>query len=329
MPDTALFIYLYVRKEAVLSSQIEGTQSSFTDLLLFELDEAPGIPLNDVREVSHYVAALDHGLKRIKENFPLSLRLVSEMHAILLADGRGSSKAPGEFRRSQNWIGGTRPGNAVFVPPPPELVMECLSTLEKFWHDIPVRQPALIKAALSHVQFETIHPFLDGNGRLGRLLITLLLCVEDALQQPTLYLSLYFKTHRAVYYELLQKVRTEGDWESWLRFFLTGVLETAEQAVETAAKILHLFETDQRQIETLGRAASSVLRVHLLLQKIPLTSIPNAARQTGLSVPTITAALKHLQNLGLVRELTSRSRNRLFAYDNYIKLLDQGTEPLG
>jgi Fic family protein len=250
------------------------------------------------------------------------------MHAILLADGRGSSKAPGEFRRSQNWIGGTRPGNAIFVPPPPESVLDCLDALEKFWHDIPERQPALIKAALSHVQFETIHPFLDGNGRLGRLLITLLLCVEGALQQPTLYLSLYFKTHRATYYELLQKVRTDGDWESWLRFFLNGVLETAEQAVETAARILHLFETDQRQIEVLGRAASSVLRVHQVLQRTPLTSIASAARQTKLSVPTITAAMNHLQNLGLVRELTSRSRNRLFAYDNYIKLLNQGTEPL-
>lgn len=328
LPDTDLFIYFYVRKEAVLSSQIEGTQSSFTDLLLFELDEAPGIPLDDVREVSRYVAAIDYGLKRISEGFPLSLRLVKELHAILLADGRGSSKSPGEFRRSQNWIGGTRPGNAAFVPPPPELVMECLGELEKFWHDIPSRQPSLFKAALSHVQFETIHPFLDGNGRLGRLLITLLLCAEGALHQPTLYLSLYFKTHRAIYYELLQKVRTEGDWESWLRFFLTGALETAEQAVETAKIILQLFEADRRQIETLGRAASSALRIHQLLQTNPLLSIPNAARQTSISVPTVTSALKHLQNLGLVRELTSRSRNRLFAYDKYIKLLDQGTEPL-
>ncbi len=204
LPDISLFLYLYIRKEALLSSQIEGTQSSLSDLLLFESSEAIGVPLDDVQEVSNYVAAMNYGLERLRGGFPLSLRLLRDIHAVLLAKGRGSDKTPGEFRRSQSWIGGTRPGNASFVPPPPEEVIACMGALEKFLHDDPVRTPTLIKAALAHVQFETIHPFLDGNGRLGRLLITFLLCAEGAVSEPLLYLSLYFKTHRTKYYELLQ-----------------------------------------------------------------------------------------------------------------------------
>ena len=196
LPDTSLFLYMYVRKEAVLSSMIEGTQSSLSDLLLFELDQEPGVPLDDVREVSNYVAALDHGLRLLEGGLPLSLRLFREIHGVLLNKGRGAHQAPGEFRRSQNWIGGTRPGNAAFVPPPAEEVPECMSNLELFLHDQPEPTPVLLKAALAHVQFETIHPFLDGNGRLGRLLITLLLCEQKVLREPMLYLSLYFKTHR-------------------------------------------------------------------------------------------------------------------------------------
>ena len=220
LPDVSLFVYWFVRKEAVLSSQIEGTQSSLSDLLLYEQKEMPGVPLEDVEEVSRYVAAVNHGVKRLREGFPLSLRLLREVHEVLLETGRGSTKQPGEFRRSQNWIGGTRPGNARFVPPPVENLSNCLSDLEKFLHDQPEKTPTLIKAALSHVQFETIHPFLDGNGRVGRLLITLILCAENAVSEPTLYLSLYFKRHREIYYELLQKVRTAGAWEEWLLFFL-------------------------------------------------------------------------------------------------------------
>src|SRR5438132_9551599 len=234
LPDPSLFIYLYVRKEAVLSSQIEGTQSSFSDLMLFESAEAPSVPLEDVQEDSNYVAAMNHGLRRLRGDFPLSLRLIREIHKILLSNGRGSQKRPGEFRESQNWIGGTRPGNAAFVPPPPEKMTECLDALEKFLHREKEDLPILVKAALVHVQFETIHPFLDGNGRLGRLLITFLLCVERALTEPLLYLSLFFKTHRQLYYELLQKVRTDGDWEGWVRFFMEGVETTADQAVATA-----------------------------------------------------------------------------------------------
>src|SRR5471030_647654 len=196
LPDLSRFIYAYVRKEAVLSSQIEGTQSSLSDLLLFESDEAPGVPVDDVQEVSNYVAALNHGMARLRGGFPLSLRLIREIHEILLSKGRGSSQQPGEFRRSQNWIGGTRPGNAKFVPAPPEMVMDLLGSMEKFLHDENVTLPTLIKAALAHHQFETIHPFLDGNGRLGRLLITFILCVEGIMREPMLYLSLFFKIHR-------------------------------------------------------------------------------------------------------------------------------------
>ena len=254
LPDTALFLYFYVRKEALLSSQIEGTQSSLSDLLLFEGEQSTAAPLDDVREVSSYVAALDHGIKRIRQDgFPLSLRLMREMHAILLRQGRGASMSPGGFRRSQNWIGGSRPGNARFVPPPPEEVMNCLGALEKFLHDDPQPTPLLIKAALAHVQFETIHPFLDGNGRMGRLLITLLLCDAGALSEPLLYLSLYFKTHRDAYYDWLQRVRETGDWEGWLEFFLSGVEETAEGAVSTAKRILGLFEADRARIARAAR----------------------------------------------------------------------------
>src|SRR5690606_21439329 len=206
LPSTPLFLFMYVRKEALLSSQIEGTQSSLSDLLLFENDELPAVPLEDVTEVSNYVAVMEHGLRRIRDGFPLSLRLLREMHDILLRSGRGASKQPGEFRHSQKWIGGTRPGNALFVPPPPEELMGCLDGFEKFLHVYDALLPPLMRAGLAHVQFETVHPFLDGNGRLGRLLITLMLCSAGALRQPILYLSLYFQSRRTDYYRLLQEV---------------------------------------------------------------------------------------------------------------------------
>src|ERR1039457_3145689 len=260
LPNLSLFIYAYVRKEAVLSSQIEGTQSSLSDLLLFENDEAPGVPLHDVLEVSNYVAALNHGLDRLRAGFPLSLRLVREIHGVLLSKGRGSDKQSGEFRQSQNWIGGARPGTAAFVPPPPDLVLDCMNALELFLHEERTDLPLLIKAGLVHVQFETIHPFLDGNGRLGRLLITFLLCATGVLREPILYLSLYFKQHRSAYYDLLDRVRAKGEWEAWLEFFLTGVRDTAEQAATAARRILTVFEDHHRKIEAEspgGQAGSS------------------------------------------------------------------------
>ncbi len=328
LPDPSLFLYTFVRKEALLSSQIEGTQSSFSDLLLFEAEEAPGVPIDDVEEVSHYVAAMNHALKRLRGGFPLSLRLICEAHGILLSGGRGSNKQPGEFRKTQNWIGGSRPGNARFVPPPPHRVMECMGLLEKFLHDDPVKTPLLIKAALAHVQFETIHPFLDGNGRVGRLLIVLLLCAEEALSEPMLYLSLYFKANRDAYYDLLQRVRTDGDWEAWLDFFLRGVIETTEQATRTAKKIMELFSTDQSRIEALGRPAASALRVYDVLQKRVALSIPRAAKQLGISQPTVTNAIAHLVKLGIAQEATGRKRKKLYMYDAYLSILGEGAEPI-
>ncbi len=326
LPDTSLFLYFYVRKEAVLSSQIEGTQSSLSDLLLYESDEVPGVPLDEVQEVSSYVAAVNYGLQRIEGGFPMSLRLLREMHEVLLSRGRGSEKQPGEFRRSQNWVGGSRPGNALFVPPPPDEVMSCMGALEKFLHDDPERTSPLLKAALAHVQFETIHPFLDGNGRLGRLLIPLLLCTEGVLPKPLLYLSLYLKMHRSRYYELLQQVRLDGDWEAWIAFFLDGVRETADLAAGTARRILHLFEEDRQRIQTLGRAAASAFQVLNLMRARPLLTIAAAAGALSLSVPTITNALTNLQNAGIVQEFTGRQRGRVFAYQAYLALLNEGTE---
>ena len=328
LPDLSLFIYTYVRKEAVLSSQIEGTQSSLSDLLMFENDEVPGVPIQDVQEVSNYVAAMNHGLQRLRSGFPLSLRLICEIHDVLLSKGRGSEKQPGEFRRSQNWIGGTRPGNASFVPPPPDLVLDCMSSLELFLHEDRPDLPLLIKAGLVHVQFETIHPFLDGNGRLGRLLITFLLCAQNVIREPILYLSLYFKTHRTAYYDLLDRVRAKGDWEAWLDFFLTGVKDTAEQAASAARRIVALFEDDQRRIEALGRPAASVLRVFQHMQRNPIVSIPATAQKVGISAPTVAKSLDHMRQLGILREITGRERHRLFVYEPYLAILNEGTEPI-
>lgn len=326
LPDISLFLYMYVRKEAVLSSMIEGTQSSLSDLLLFELDMEPGVPLDDVREVSNYVAALDYGLKRLTGGFPLSLRLIKEVHGVLLSKGRGSKQTPGEFRRTQNWIGGTRPGNAAFVPPPAEQVLECMGKLELFLHDQPEPTPALLKAALAHVQFETIHPFLDGNGRLGRLLITLLLCEQKVLQVPMLYLSLYFKTNRQYYYDLLNEIRLSGNWEAWLDFFAEAVIMTAKQAVDTAKYLVDLADGDRYKINGLGRAAASTLRVHRTLMERPITTSGWLVEKTGITPATVNKCLGHLAGLGIVRELTSRKRNRLFSYPEYVEIMNQGTE---
>ncbi len=325
LPDTSLFLYMYVRKEAVLSSMIEGTQSSLSDLLLFELNQQPGVPLDDVREVSNYVAALDHGLRLMKAGLPLSLRLFREIHGVLLTKGRGSNQTPGEFRRSQNWIGGTRPGNAAFVPPPAEAVLECMGKLELFLHDQPEPTPVLLKAALAHVQFETIHPFLDGNGRLGRLLITLLLCEKKVLREPMLYLSLYFKTHRQYYYELLNNVRLTGDWEAWLDFFAEAIIVTAGQAVETAQQLLDLAKQDRDKINGLGRAAASALQVHRALMEHPIATAGSLVKKTGLTAATINKAFGHLEHLGIVNELTAQKRNRLFSYAGYIEIMSRGT----
>ena len=328
LPEPDIFLYAYIRREAVLSSQIEGTQSSFSDLLLYELDEAPGAPFDDVVEVSNYVAALDHGIERLAGGFPLCNRLLREMHGILLSGGRGSEKLPGEFRRSQNRSGGTRPGNARFVPPPPQHVEACMGELEQFLHDESQPYPTLVKAALAHVQFETIHPFLDGNGRLGRLLISFILHHEGLLARPLLYLSLYFKQHRGQYYELLDRVRREGEWESWLDFFLEGVESSAVNAVETARRLVRLFREDELRIQEQGRRAGTVLRGFQILCQRPVLTITEIHTRAGLSYPSAAKAIEVLQRLGIVRELTGRKRNRIYCYSRYLEILNEGAEPL-
>ena len=325
LPDKSLFLYSYVRKEAVLSSQIEGTQSSLSDLLLFELDEVPGVPLDDVVEVSNYVAALDHGLARLREGFPLSNRLIREIHGVLMSRGRGSSKDPGEFRRSQNWIGGSRPGNAVFVPPPHTTLPDCMGALEQFLHADNDGLPVIVRAGLAHVQFETIHPFLDGNGRVGRLLITLMLCHAGVLHDPLLYLSLYLKERRQDYYRLLDQVRRDGDWEAWLAFLLEGVRMTATGAVTTAQRLAALFAEDRAQIELTGRRAGSAIRVHDAIKARPILSMSEICRTTALSFPAASSAMDLLVEMSIARELTGKQRNRLFVYDRYLAMLNEGT----
>jgi Fic family protein len=327
LPRQELFLYMYVRKEAVLSSQIEGTQSTLSDLLRFETEAQAGQPIDDIREVSNYVDAMMYGLERLAE-IPLSLRLIREMHARLLRSGRGGTKNPGEFRRSQNWIGGTRPGNALFVPPPVGELDACLDQFERFIHEDASRLPPLVKAGLLHVQFETIHPFLDGNGRIGRLLVTLYLCVEDVLRKPLLYLSLYLKIHRADYYRLLQEVREHGAWEAWLEFFLVGIAETANQAFDAATRIAELFKRDRERITVESERAGSSLRVHDLLQQNPFATPTALVERTGLTAPTINAALADLQRLGVVDEVTGRRRGRVFGYRAYLDILNEGTTPL-
>jgi Fic family protein len=323
LPDAHLLLYTYVRKEAVLSSQIEGTQSTLDDLLAHELGEAPGVPIGDVTEVSRYVEAMTHGLQRLRSGFPLSNRLLREMHEILLATGRGAQKTPGEFRQSQNWIGGTRPGNAAFVPPPPQDVQQCMGELEKFLHS---DTPALVKAALAHLQFETIHPFLDGNGRIGRLLITLLFCHEGVLREPLLYSSLYFKQNRQRYYDELNGARESGDFERWLDFFATAIRVSAEQATTTGQRISAVFREDRNRVREMGRQAPTILLVQEALQAKPLATIATLTQSTGLTTPTVTQALNELQKLGIVRETTGRARGRIFAYVRYLDALNAETD---
>lgn len=327
LPRQELFLYMYVRKEAVLSSQIEGTQSTLSDLLRFESEAQAGQPVDDIREVSNYVDAMMYGLERL-ETLPMSLRLIREMHARLLQSGRGGTKDPGEFRRSQNWIGGTRPGNALFVPPPVTEMAACLDAFERFMHEDQSRLPALIKAGLLHVQFETIHPFLDGNGRIGRLLVTLYLCMNGVLRKPLLYLSLFLKSHRREYYLLLQEVRDQGNWEAWLDFFLAGVADTANRAFEAATQIVDLFKEDRERITMESDRAGSALRIHELFQQNPFHTANQIVQITGLSAPTVNAALADLERLGIVNEVTGRKRGRVFSYQRYLAILSEGTDPL-
>lgn len=324
LPDPETLLYTYVRKEAVLSSQIEGTQSSLSDLLLFEHEVAAGVPVSDVRETSNYITAMRHGLDAIETNrLPVSARLLRETHGLLLAGVRGADKAVGEFRRDQNWIGGTSPSNARFVPPPWNVVPDAIANLEHYLHDS--SDPLLVRVAVGHAQFETIHPFLDGNGRLGRLMITLVLCAEGVLKQPLLYLSLFFKQHRDEYYERLQRVRTHGEWEEWLSFFLEGVATVAQEATETTARIVRMIELDRSRIGQVGRAAGSALRVHDLAVRSVVVTPKLVTTNTGLTGPPTYDAIRRLDELGVLREITGRQRGRIWVYGEYLDLLNEGT----
>ena len=323
LPDVGLFLYAYVRKEAVLSSAIEGTVSSLSDLLLFERDEAPGVPVEDAAEVSHYVAALEHATEMQRSGMPIANRMLRETHRILLSHSRGAGKAPGEYRRSQNWLGGTRPGNASFVPPPHTAVPDCMAALERFVNARADGVPALLRAGMVHVQFETVHPFLDGNGRLGRMLVPLMLCDAGMIQAPLLYLSLYLKRHRTRYYSLLDAVRRQGDWEAWLAFFLDGVRETANEAVDAAQRSRALFAQDRDRIVATGQRTGSTLRVFDALRERPILTIADACRATSLTFPTVSAAMRLLTSLEIATELPRGRRARLFCYRDYLQLLQE------
>ncbi len=320
LPNPDLFVFMYVRKEAVLSSQIEGTQSSLQDLLAAEA-HLFDLGTGDVDEVLNYVRAMNAGLARLA-TLPVSVRLIREIHAELMKDVRGHRLQPGELRTSQNWIGpgGADLANAAFVPPPHHVVPEALGDLERFLHqqdDL----PPLVKIALAHVQFETIHPFLDGNGRVGRLLITFLLTERGVLHKPVLYLSHYFKAHRAAYYDHLQAVRTEGDWEGWLAFFLYGVIEVAQEAAETARRILHLREQHRAAITAkLGRAAGNGHKVLESLFDRPIITVHDVLRLTGTTYAAANVLVSRLAEIGVLHEMTGYTRNRRFRYDPYVVL---------
>jgi Fic family protein len=321
--DPDRLLYMYVRKEAVLSSQIEGTQSTLSDLLTYESDLAPGTPLKDVEEVSHYVAALQHAADTLRSG-RVPLRLIRETHGVLMRDGRGAQQAPGEFRRTQNWIGGSRPGNAKFVPPPPHEMQAALDNFEKFLHDGYGRTPPILKAGIAHAQFETIHPFLDGNGRIGRLLISLMFVADGLLTRPFFYLSLYLRENRGDYYDALQRVRTHGDWEGWLRFFLVGVEAVARQATDTTQALSALFQEDEMRVRLLGRSASTALRVYDALRRRIIVSATVLATDLELTWPAVQGALRRLEALGIAREITGRARGRMYAYDRQLALLNRG-----
>lgn len=328
LPNPDLFVFMYVRKEAVLSSQIEGTQSSLQQLLTAEARLAdPGAP-GDVGEVVNYVRAMNYGLARLAE-LPVSVRLIREIHAELMRGVRGGRLAPGELRTTQNWIGpsGCTLREAVFVPPPPHEVPEALADLERFLHTDPA-PPPLVQLGLAHAQFETIHPFLDGNGRVGRLLITFLLTERELLGRPVLYLSHYFKRHRAEYYERLQAVRDAGDWEGWLAFFLRGVAEVSREATATAAAILRMREDYRARItERLGRAAGNGHRIMDRLFDHPIVTVGQVRRWLDVTPAGANNLVNRLAAIGLVREITGYARNRRFRFDPYLRLFEESEEP--
>jgi Fic family protein len=321
LPNAELFVFMYVRKEAVLSSQIEGTQASLGDVLEVEAQLFDPMRPDDTEEILNYVAALNYGLERLK-SLPMSLRLIREIHARLMQGVRGQHATPGEFRKTQNWIGanGALLRDATFVPPPPKDLMGMLGNFEKYLH-ADDEMPLLLRLGLLHSHFETLHPFLDGNGRMGRLLIAFSLCQQGALAKPVLYLSHYMKRHRGRYYDLLQSVRDQGDWESWLKFFLTGVEEVANEATDTARKIVQMRETHrQALIDRLGRGTANGLKLLESLYQRPIFTVGTVAGLLGISSQAANALTDRFTELRLVSEVTGNKRNRVFRYDPYVAL---------
>jgi Fic family protein len=326
IPDPGLFVFQYVRREAVLSSQIEGTQASLMDVLEFEALAAEAERQIDVAEIVNYIAAMNHGISRLQD-LPISRRLLCEVHEVLMRDVRGGEpqKTPGEFRRSQNWIGGGSPASAVFVPPPADHLDQSFAELERFIHDTQPFPP-LMKAGLVHAQFEAIHPFLDGNGRVGRLLITFQLVAEGVIRRPLLYPSLYFKEHQNEYIDRLQAIRDKGAWEQWLAFFLDGVNQVATEATETATRIIELRERDRDLIaRKMGRRTGRAHTALDLLFRQPVVSAKTVENALGVSQPTASALVSALGDLGILTEITGRRRNRLFAYQEYLDLFPEAT----
>jgi Fic family protein len=321
LPDPDLFVFMYVRKEAVLSSQIEGTQSSLDDLLEAEAEIYDPDRPRDVSEVINYINAMNHGLERLAQ-LPVSMRLIREIHGKLLKGVRGSTRQPGELRKTQNWIGprGCTLQEAIYIPPPPHEVPNALADLERYLHSDD-QCPLLIKIGLAHAQFETIHPFLDGNGRVGRLIVSFLLCEREILHKPVLYISYYFKRYRDRYYGLLQNIRDTGDWESWLKFFLRGIKEVSIEATETARRIVTLRERHRSLIiERFGRVAGNGLRILETLYSKPIINVAYIERITGLSYPAANQLMSKFTRHGILREITGQIRNRRFRYDSYIEL---------
>ncbi len=330
VPSLDWLLYSFVRKEAVVSSQIEGTQATLVDLFMYEAaGNADTINDSDVMQVCNYVDALGHARKQMrnKKGLPLSMRLLNAAHRRLMKNVPGTDRSPGEIRQSQNWIGGTRPGNAVYVPPPPHLLGDLLASLEKYMH-AENSLPALVRAGLLHVQFETIHPYLDGNGRIGRLLITLLLEHWNILETPLLYLSLYFKRHRAEYYRRLNAVRTEGDFESWLKYFLEGVAVIADETVETTQKIIARTNADRAKVLSARSTSVAGIRLFELLSAHPIITVAQAVKLLKTTKPTATKAVSGLVDAGILVETTGRRRDRAYSYKAYLNLLRAGTESI-
>ena len=321
-------LYSFIRREAALSSQIEGSQSSFEDLLRYELDQAQGAPIDDVREVSNYVRALEYGIERLDQGAEIDERLLCELHRQILASSRGADKEPGQIRSRMNWIGGPHPAIAAFVPPPPDQVQPALASLLDFINAPDPETPVLARIGMAHLQFETIHPFLDGNGRVGRLLIALSLHQSRLLHAPIFHPSLAFKQRRADYYYFLDYVRQEGDWEAWLTFFIHGLHDAADEALDMVRRISALFGADRDRIVAEIARPASALAVHAMLSHRPLGTILSIADQANIAPPTAATALRQLAQLGIAAEITGRRRDRIFAYAEYLDILSEGAEPL-